>query len=70
LRTTKPHPTRQSISFPAGSNVAQAFGHVAQAWAKYQCQSHAQFPKGTADKYPAQWVEDPMAKDWVMPNNY
>ena len=31
-------PARQSIRIPAGANVAQAFGHDAQAWAKYQCQ--------------------------------
>lgn len=35
-RTTKPRPARQSIRFPAGANVAQAFGHDAQAWVKYQ----------------------------------
>src|ERR1035441_5514719 len=46
-RTTKPRPTRQSIRFPAGANVAQAFGHDAQAWAKYQGQSHArEFSRG------------------------
>jgi len=38
-RTTKPRPARQSIRFPAGANVAQAVGHDALAWAKYQCQS-------------------------------
>jgi hypothetical protein len=35
------------MSFPAGANVAQAFGHDAQAWAKYQCPSHARIIKGT-----------------------
>jgi hypothetical protein len=40
-RTTKPRPARQNIRFPAGANAAQAFGHDAQVWAKYQCQSHA-----------------------------
>jgi len=29
----------RAVRFPAGANVAQAFGHDAQAWAKYQCQS-------------------------------
>jgi hypothetical protein len=38
-QTTKPRPARQSIRFPAGANGTQAFGHDAQAWAKYQCQS-------------------------------
>jgi hypothetical protein len=38
---TKPRPARQDIRFPAGANIARAFGHDAQAWAKYQCQSHA-----------------------------
>jgi hypothetical protein len=28
-RTTKPRPARQSIRFPAGANVVQAFGHDA-----------------------------------------
>jgi len=28
-RTTKPRPARQSIRFPAGANVALAFGHDA-----------------------------------------
>ena len=27
----------RAVRFPAGANVAQAFGHDAQAWAKYQC---------------------------------
>jgi hypothetical protein len=31
-----------------------------QAWAKYQCQSHARIFKGTADEAPAPWVEDPI----------
>src|SRR5665213_2802542 len=48
-RTTKPRPARQSIRFPAGANVAQAFGHDAQAWEKYQCRSHAWIFKGTGD---------------------
>jgi len=39
---------RQSIRLPAGANVAQAFGHDAQAWAKYQGQSHARIFKGMA----------------------
>jgi hypothetical protein len=47
-RTTKPRPARaRAVRFPAGANVAQAFGHDAQAWAKYQCQSHARIFKGT-----------------------
>jgi hypothetical protein len=29
--------TGQETNFPAGANVAQAFGHDAPAWAKYQC---------------------------------
>jgi len=29
----------RAVRFPAGANVAQAFGHDPQAWAKYQCQS-------------------------------
>jgi len=29
----------RAFAFRQGANVAQAFGHVAQAWAKYQCQS-------------------------------
>jgi hypothetical protein len=38
-RTTKPRPVcARAVRFPAGANVAQAFGHDAQAWAKYQCQ--------------------------------
>jgi len=48
-RTTKPRPARQNIRFPAGANVAQAFGHDAQAWAKYQCPSRARIFKGLAD---------------------
>jgi hypothetical protein len=40
-------PARQRIRFPAGANVAQAFGHDAQAWTKYQCPSHARIFKGT-----------------------
>jgi hypothetical protein len=32
---------------PAGANVAQAFGHDAQEWVKYQCHSHARIFKGT-----------------------
>jgi len=54
-RTTKPRPARQSIRFPAGANVAQAFGHDAQAWAKYQCPSRARIFKGTAADSPAPW---------------
>jgi hypothetical protein len=46
-RTTKPRPARQAVRFPAGANVAQAFGHDAQAWAIYQCQTHARMFKGT-----------------------
>ena len=42
------------------ANVAQAFGHDAQAWAKYQCQSHARIFKGTADDSHVPWVEDPI----------
>src|ERR1019366_1849136 len=30
------------FAFRQGANVAQAFGHDALAWAKYQCQAHAQ----------------------------
>jgi len=26
----------RAVRFPAGANVAQAFGHDAQAWAKYR----------------------------------
>jgi hypothetical protein len=37
----------RAVRFPAGANVAQAFGHDAQAWAKYQCRSHARIFKGT-----------------------
>jgi hypothetical protein len=48
-------PARQSIRFPAGANVAQAFGHDAQAWAKYQCPSRARIFKGTAADSPAPW---------------
>jgi hypothetical protein len=29
----------RAVRFPAGANIAQAFGHDAQAWAKYQCPS-------------------------------
>src|ERR1039458_1674983 len=46
-RTTKPRPARQAVRFPAGANVAQVFGHDAQAWAIYQCQTHARMFKGT-----------------------
>jgi hypothetical protein len=35
----------RAVRFPAGANVAQAFGHDAQAWAKYQCQPHARFSR-------------------------
>jgi hypothetical protein len=49
LRRTKPRPACQNIRFPAGANVAQAFGHDAQAWAKYQCPSPSRIFKGTAD---------------------
>jgi|ERR1017187_7397854 hypothetical protein len=48
-RTTKPRPARRSIRFPAGANGAQAFGHDAQAWAKYQCQSHTRIFMGATD---------------------
>jgi hypothetical protein len=37
----------ERFAFRQGANVAQAFGHDAQAWAKYQCQSHAWIFKGT-----------------------
>ena len=49
-------PARQGIRFPAGANVAPTFGHVAQAWAKYQCPSHARIFNGTADDAPVPWV--------------
>jgi hypothetical protein len=29
----------RAVRFTAGANGAQAFGHDAQAWAKYQCRS-------------------------------
>jgi len=37
-----------AVRLPAGANVAQAFGHDAPAWVKYQCQSHARIFKGMA----------------------
>jgi hypothetical protein len=39
----------RAFAFRQGANVAQAFGHDAQAWAKYQCQSHARIFNGTVD---------------------
>jgi hypothetical protein len=32
-----------AVRLPAGANVAQAFGHDAQAWAKYQCNPTREF---------------------------
>jgi hypothetical protein len=43
----------RAVRFPAGANVAQAFGHDAQAWAKDQCQSGARIFKGMADEAPS-----------------
>jgi hypothetical protein len=57
LCTTKPRLARQSIRFPAGANVAQALGHDAQAWAKYQGSSHARIFKVTVDASPTPWGE-------------
>jgi hypothetical protein len=37
----------ERFAFRQRANVAQAFGHDAQAWAKYQCPSHARIFKGT-----------------------
>jgi exosortase/archaeosortase len=51
----------ERLAFRQAANVAQAFGHDAQAWAKYQCQSHARIFMGTVDDSPSPWVEDPMA---------
>jgi len=33
------------FAFRQRANGAQAFGHAAQAWAKYQGQSHARFSR-------------------------
>ena len=43
----------RAVRFPAGANVAQAFGHDAQAWAKYQCQPWRANFQGTADDSPS-----------------
>ena len=45
--------TPEGFAFRQSANVAQAFGHGAQAWAKYQCLSHARIIKGTADDSPS-----------------
>ena len=37
----------ERFAFRQRANVAQAFGHAAQAWAKYQRPSHARIFKGT-----------------------
>ena len=37
----------ERFAFRQGANVAQAFGHDALAWAKYQCPSHARIFKWT-----------------------
>jgi len=39
----------RAVRFPAGANIAQAFGHDAQAWAKYQCQARRADFQGDAD---------------------
>ncbi len=39
----------RAFAFRQTANVAQAFGHDAQAGAKYQCPSHARIFKATAD---------------------
>ena len=56
--------------FRQTANVAQAFGHDAQAWAKYQGPLHAGIFMGTADDFPVPWVEVPIEKQRVMPQNY
>src|ERR1017187_65291 len=38
-RTAAASRAPERFAFRQGANVAQAFGHDAQAWAKYQCQS-------------------------------
>ena len=42
----------RAFAFRQTANVAQAFGHDAQAWAKYQCQSHAWIFNVTVDDSP------------------
>jgi hypothetical protein len=37
----------RAFAFRQRANVALTFGHDAQAWAKYQCPSHARIIKGT-----------------------
>jgi hypothetical protein len=44
----------EGFAFRQRANVAQGFGHDAQAWAKYKCQSRARIFKGTADDSSAQ----------------
>ena len=51
----------EDFTFANVARVALAFGHDAQAWAKYQCPSRAQIFKETADDSHIPWVEDPIA---------
>ena len=60
----------ERFAFRQAANVALAFGHDALALAKYQCQFHARIFKGTAGVSPAPWVEDPIEKQRVMPQNF
>jgi len=43
----------ERFAFRQRANIAQAFGHAAQAGAKYQCPSHARIFKGMADDSPS-----------------
>jgi hypothetical protein len=54
----------RAVRFPAGANIAQAFGHYSQAWAKYQCQSHARISKGTTNDSFFR-VEDKFTEGWI-----
>jgi hypothetical protein len=56
--------------FRQRANVAQAFGQDALAWAKYQCPSQRVDFQGDTDDFSAPWVEDPMERRTVMPQNY
>jgi hypothetical protein len=47
---------RDSIRFPAGANVAQAFGHDAQPVGEISMPIPARIFKGTAEEVPDPWV--------------
>ena len=47
----------ERFAFRQRANVAQAFGHDAQAWAKYQCPSHARIFKVTVKDVHNSWED-------------